>query len=91
MAPLEVGDVLDGVSDLLTHGLIRHLYTALHHACGEPCERLLGGIRVDRLGERIDVMLKPLEGLLSGLPGITGTTIMGDVRLGRPLKELEPA
>lgn len=40
-----------------------------------------GGIRVDRLGERIDVMLKPLEGLLSGLPGITGTTIMGDGRV----------
>jgi two-component system chemotaxis sensor kinase CheA len=37
-----------------------------------------GGMRVDRLGERIEVMLKPLEGLLSGLPGITGTTIMGD-------------
>ncbi|HEY0963669.1 MAG TPA: chemotaxis protein CheW, partial [Pseudomonadales bacterium] len=40
-----------------------------------------GGIRVDRLGERMEVMLKPLEGLLSGMPGITGTTIMGDGRV----------
>jgi two-component system chemotaxis sensor kinase CheA len=40
-----------------------------------------GGIRVDRLGSRMEVMLKPLDGLLSGLPGITGTTIMGDGRV----------
>jgi two-component system chemotaxis sensor kinase CheA len=40
-----------------------------------------GGIRVKRPGERMEVMLKPLEGLLSGIPGITGTTIMGDGRV----------
>lgn len=40
-----------------------------------------GGIRVDRLGERMEVMLKPLEGLLAGLRGITGTTITGDGRV----------
>ncbi|MES2605706.1 MAG: chemotaxis protein CheA [Pseudomonadota bacterium] len=40
-----------------------------------------GGIRVDRIGERMEVMLKPLEGLLGGVPGITGTTIMGDGRV----------
>jgi two-component system chemotaxis sensor kinase CheA len=40
-----------------------------------------GGIRVDRPGERMEVMLKPLDGLLSGIPGITGTTIMGDGRV----------
>lgn len=40
-----------------------------------------GGIRVDKPGMRMDVMLKPLEGLLSGTPGITGTTIMGDGRV----------
>jgi two-component system chemotaxis sensor kinase CheA len=38
----------------------------------------LGGIRVDRVGERMVVMLKPLDGLLSGIQGITGTTILGD-------------
>jgi two-component system chemotaxis sensor kinase CheA len=39
---------------------------------------LLGGLEVDRLGERMDVMLKPREGLLSGLPEIAGTTVLGD-------------
>jgi two-component system, chemotaxis family, sensor kinase CheA len=41
----------------------------------------LAGIRVDRLGERMEVMLKPLEGLLSNLPCITGTSILGDGRV----------
>jgi two-component system, chemotaxis family, sensor kinase CheA len=41
----------------------------------------LNGIRVDRLGERMEVMLKPLEGLLASLSGITGTTILGDGRV----------
>jgi len=40
-----------------------------------------GGLRVDRLGERMEVMLKPLDGLLTGLPGIAGTTILGDGRV----------
>ncbi len=37
-----------------------------------------GGLEVDRLGARIDVMLKPPEGLLSGIPAIAGTTMLGD-------------
>ncbi len=37
-----------------------------------------GGLEVDRLGERMDVMLRPVEGLLAGMPGIAGTTLMGD-------------
>jgi two-component system chemotaxis sensor kinase CheA len=41
----------------------------------------VGGIQVDRLGERMEVMLKPLEGLLSEVPGLTGTTILGDGRV----------
>jgi two-component system chemotaxis sensor kinase CheA len=41
----------------------------------------LGALEVDRLGERMDVMLKPTEGLLSGTPGIAGTTLMGDGRV----------
>lgn len=40
-----------------------------------------GGLEVDRLGERMDVMLKPPEGLLSGIPGIDGTTLLGDGRV----------
>jgi two-component system chemotaxis sensor kinase CheA len=41
----------------------------------------LGGLEVDRLGERMDVMLKPPEGLLAGIPGIDGTTLLGDGRV----------
>ena len=41
----------------------------------------LAGIQIDRLGERMEVMLKPLEGLLADVPGLTGTTILGDGRV----------
>jgi two-component system chemotaxis sensor kinase CheA len=49
----------------------------------------LGGLEVDRLGERLDVMLKPMEGLLSGLSGIAGTTLLGDGRVLLVLDLLE--
>jgi two-component system chemotaxis sensor kinase CheA len=35
-------------------------------------------LRVDVIGERFDAMLKPLEGLLSGTPGLAGSTLLGD-------------
>ena len=38
----------------------------------------LGALEVDRLGERMDIMLKPLDGLLSGMPGLAGSTLLGD-------------
>jgi two-component system, chemotaxis family, sensor kinase CheA len=41
----------------------------------------LGGIQVDRLGERMEVMLEPLAGLLAATPGIVGTTLLGDGRV----------
>jgi two-component system, chemotaxis family, sensor kinase CheA len=41
----------------------------------------LVGIHVDRPGERMEVILKPLDGLLSGTPGIAGTTVLGDGRV----------
>jgi len=41
----------------------------------------LGGLRVDKLGERLEVMLKPLVGLLTGMPAIAGTTLLGDGRV----------
>jgi two-component system, chemotaxis family, sensor kinase CheA len=41
----------------------------------------LGGLKVDRLGDRLGVMLKPPEGLLAGVPGIDGTTLLGDGRV----------
>lgn len=47
-----------------------------------------GGLRVDSLGERLEVILKPLDGLLAGMPGVTGTTLLGD---GRVLLVLDAA
>jgi two-component system chemotaxis sensor kinase CheA len=41
-------------------------------------EGQLAALEVDRLGERIEIMLKPLEGFLSGMPGIAGSTLLGD-------------
>lgn len=38
-------------------------------------------IRVDRAGERMQVMLKPLDGLLAATPGFVGTTVLGDGRV----------
>ena len=38
----------------------------------------LGALEVDRIGERLDVMLKPMDGLLAGMRGIAGTTLLGD-------------
>ncbi|HWH41561.1 MAG TPA: chemotaxis protein CheA [Usitatibacter sp.] len=37
-----------------------------------------GALRVDRVGERMEVMMKPLEGLLAGMPALAGSTILGD-------------
>lgn len=41
----------------------------------------VGGLEVDRLGEPMDVMLKPMDGLLAGTPGVAGTTLLGDGRV----------
>jgi two-component system chemotaxis sensor kinase CheA len=38
----------------------------------------VGALRVDRVGERMEIMLKPLDGLLTGMPGIAGSTLLGD-------------
>lgn len=40
-----------------------------------------GALLVDRIVERLDLILKPLEGLLAGTPGIMGTTVLGDGRV----------
>jgi two-component system chemotaxis sensor kinase CheA len=36
------------------------------------------GIEVDALAERIDVVIRPLEGLLAGARGLLGTALLGD-------------
>jgi two-component system, chemotaxis family, sensor kinase CheA len=38
----------------------------------------LGALQVERIGERMDIMLKPMDGILSGVPGIAGSTLLGD-------------
>jgi two-component system chemotaxis sensor kinase CheA len=42
---------------------------------------VLGGIEVEKLGERMDVMLKPMSGLLKRMRGVAGTTLLGDGRV----------
>jgi two-component system chemotaxis sensor kinase CheA len=39
------------------------------------------GIEVDRVGDQQDVMLKPMEGLLAGMRGVSGTTLLGNGRV----------
>lgn len=36
------------------------------------------GIVVDDFSERLDVMLRPMTGLLAHIPGVSGTTLLGD-------------
>jgi two-component system chemotaxis sensor kinase CheA len=38
----------------------------------------LVGLAVDGFAERMDVLMRPMTGLLAGMPGITGTTLLGD-------------
>ncbi len=39
------------------------------------------GIEVDRVSERLDVLLRPMPGLLSEMPGIVGSALLGDGRV----------
>lgn len=41
----------------------------------------LVGVEVDGFGERLDVFLRPLAGLLSAVPGVAGTAMLGDGRV----------
>ena len=36
------------------------------------------GIEVEDVGQRLDVLLRPMAGLLSGMPGVLGTALLGD-------------
>jgi two-component system chemotaxis sensor kinase CheA len=38
----------------------------------------LGAVQVDRIGGRMDIILKPLDGLLAGVPGLAGSALLGD-------------
>jgi two-component system chemotaxis sensor kinase CheA len=47
-------------------------------------------LEVDAIGDRLDIVLKPMQGLLAGAKGYAGTTLLGDGRvlLVLDLKEL---
>jgi len=36
------------------------------------------GVAVDDFSDRLDVMLRPMTGLLANVPGVSGTTLLGD-------------
>ncbi len=36
------------------------------------------GVEVEAIRDRLDVVLKPLQGLLAEAPGYVGTTLLGD-------------
>jgi two-component system chemotaxis sensor kinase CheA len=65
----------------------------LEHALGLPCDdrenadatlvvtaygASLGALQVDAIREPVEVMLKPLEGLLAGTRGLAGSALLGD-------------
>jgi two-component system chemotaxis sensor kinase CheA len=36
------------------------------------------GLAVDGFAERMDVLMRPMDGILAGMPGVMGTTLLGD-------------
>jgi two-component system chemotaxis sensor kinase CheA len=51
------------------------------NGAGDDDAEQIGALQVEALGERVDVMLKPMEGLLAGVKGFAGTTLLGDGRV----------
>jgi two-component system chemotaxis sensor kinase CheA len=77
-------NLADAVGDAGPNAARDHAHVAVVSAGGA-----LGGLEVDRLGEPLDVMLKPMNGLLAGTPGVAGTTLLGDGRVLIVLDVLE--
>ena len=38
----------------------------------------IGAVEIDRIGERLDVILRAPDGIIAGSPGIAGVTLLGD-------------
>jgi two-component system chemotaxis sensor kinase CheA len=38
----------------------------------------MGALQVDKIGDRMDIILTPLQGLLAAVPGLAGSALMGD-------------
>jgi two-component system, chemotaxis family, sensor kinase CheA len=62
---------------LARDGLAKHAAKVVVVSAGGQ----IGGLEVHGLGERMEVMLKPMEGLLGGMRGVAGTTLLGDGRV----------
>jgi two-component system, chemotaxis family, sensor kinase CheA len=82
----------DGVlwlrGDAVPYVRLRHLLGARGAQRGEresvvvvQCGDRLAGVVVDRLFGETQAVLKPLAGMLGGVAGLSGTTIMGDGRV----------
>ncbi|WP_158916168.1 chemotaxis protein CheA [Caulobacter sp. S45] len=71
--------LLDLANTLGTRESARHTDDAIVVVAQVAGQRV--GLEVDRLGGRMDVMLKPMEGLLAGMRGVAGTTLLGDGRV----------
>jgi two-component system chemotaxis sensor kinase CheA len=52
----------------------------------------VAALEIDAIGDRLDVVLKPMQGLLAGARGYAGTTLLGNgqVLLVLDIKELLP-
>lgn len=58
------------------------------HAVGNPdaeacvlvveTKGAVAGLEIDRPGERLEMMLKPVEGMLAGMRAVAGTSLLGD-------------
>jgi two-component system, chemotaxis family, sensor kinase CheA len=53
-----------------------HAHVVITSGAGEVV-----ALEVDHFGDHVEVMLRPVEGLLTGFPGIAGTTLLGDGRV----------
>jgi two-component system chemotaxis sensor kinase CheA len=51
----------------------RHVHALVADCRGQPI-----GVEVDAFAERLDVLLRPLTGLLAGVPGLLGAAPLGD-------------
>ncbi len=59
-----------------TQNPVPHINAAVVRSGGE-----LGALQVDGFGGQLDIILKPMEGLLAGMHGIAGSSLLGDGRV----------
>ena len=70
---IDLSQMLGGNASVHADSDVTIVITSL---AGQRC-----GVEVEQLGEHLDVILKPLEGLIADTPGVSGTTVLGDGRV----------